>query len=71
VSFEQLAEIKNKMGIKEFSQTRTTKATTANDAPIKKKAVVSKAQILKDLREATGQRARATKEEMKRDSKHR
>ncbi|SAL95450.1 hypothetical protein [Absidia glauca] len=69
VSFEQLAEIKNKMGIKEFSQTRTTKATTANDAP--KKAVVSKAQILKDLREATGQRARATKEEMKRDSKHR
>ncbi|KAG2212337.1 hypothetical protein INT47_001697 [Mucor saturninus] len=66
VSFEQLAEIKGKMGMKEFS----------NDKVVKKKSTtVSKEQILKDLKGAAvklkkNDRVKRTKADMKRESKH-
>lgn len=66
VSFEQLAEIKAKMGMKEFS----------NDKPDRKKSsAVSKEQILKDLKGAAGKlkkptKVKLTKEDMKRENKH-
>jgi hypothetical protein len=66
VSFEQLAEIKGKMGMKEFS----------SNAATKDKPKVSKDQILKDLQGAAGKlkkpnKVRLSKEQMKRESKHR
>lgn len=69
VSFEQLAEIKGKMGMKEFSKDKVDnkkKTTTA----------VSKEQILKDLKGAAGKlkktsKVKRTKEDMKRECKHR
>lgn len=68
VSFEQLAEIKGKMGMKEFSNTVPTKKTD--------KPKISKDQILKDLKGAAGKlkktnKVKLTKEDMKRESKHR
>lgn len=68
VSFEQLAEIKGKMGMKEFSNTTATKQTD--------KPKISKDQILKDLKGAAGKlkktnKVKLTKEDMKRESKHR
>ena len=69
VSFEQLAEVKGKMGMKEFSNDKPDKTK-------KKGAAVSKEQILKDLKGAAGKikktnKIKLTKEDMKRESKHR
>lgn len=66
MSFEQLAEIKGKMGMKEFSNDK---------APKKKTAGVSKEQILKDLKGASKKlkktnKVKLTKEDMKRENKH-
>ncbi|CAO3597112.1 unnamed protein product [Absidia cylindrospora] len=87
VSFEQLAEIKNKMGMKDFKLARRGQQASDDDEEADedeveeepstargKKSAVSKAQIIKDLKKATNQlkgpRQRATKEDMKRNSKH-
>ncbi|ORZ19587.1 hypothetical protein BCR42DRAFT_371231 [Absidia repens] len=86
VSFEQLAEIKNKMGMKDFKLARRGQQALNDDEEEEeeeeeepstargKKSAVSKAQIIKDLKKAANQvkgpRQRATKEDMKRSSKH-
>ncbi|KAI8367659.1 uncharacterized protein BYT42DRAFT_134316 [Radiomyces spectabilis] len=70
VSFEQLAEIKSKMGMKEFSKAR--RGTEVEKKPI---ASISREQIAKDLHAAKkkasdGSKVKRTKEDMKRSSKH-
>ena len=62
VSFEQLAEIKGKMGMKDHSHD--------------KKSKISKEQILKDLKGAATKikktnKVKLTKDDMKRENKHR
>ncbi|KAI8082468.1 hypothetical protein BDF21DRAFT_382091 [Thamnidium elegans] len=66
VSFEQLAEIKGKMGMTEFSNDKVSKKKTTG---------VSKDQILKDLKGASvklkkANKVKRTKEDMKRENKH-
>ncbi|KAF7728391.1 hypothetical protein EC973_006199 [Apophysomyces ossiformis] len=73
VSFEQLAEIKNKMGMKEFQKARKGQATTEPNS--KSRGIVSRDQILKDIKDAAGKLKKTdkiirTKEEMKRTNKH-
>lgn len=63
VSFEQLADLKGKMGEKGFVKEDSKKK-------------ISKDQILKDLKGAVGKlkktnRVKLTKQDMKRESKHR
>ncbi|KAG0176319.1 hypothetical protein DFQ29_006284 [Apophysomyces sp. BC1021] len=72
VSFEQLAEIKSKMGMKEFSKARRGQAATESS---QKRGPISRDQILKDVKGAVGQlkktdKIKRTKEDMKRSSKH-
>lgn len=66
MSFEQLAEIKGKMGMTEFSNDKVSKKKTTS---------VSKDQILKDLKGASvklkkANKVKRTKEDMKRENKH-
>ncbi|CDH48510.1 ribosomal rna processing protein 36 homolog [Lichtheimia corymbifera JMRC:FSU:9682] len=73
VSFEQLAEVQDKMGMKEFSKARAGGVDKTDST--KNVRTVSKAQILEDVKGAVskldkGARIRRTKNDMKRASKH-
>ncbi|KAI7861807.1 hypothetical protein BDF14DRAFT_246659 [Spinellus fusiger] len=72
VSFEQLAEIKNKIGMKEMNKIRDKKRS--NDDEETPNKPLTKAQIIEDLKNASrllkGDRVKRTKMDMKRDSKH-
>lgn len=74
VSFEQLAEVQDKMGMKEFSKARAGGVDKTEST--KNVRSVSKAQILEDVKGAVskldkGARIRRTKNDMKRANKHR
>lgn len=74
VSFGQLAEVQDKMGMKEFSKARAGGVDKTDST--KNVRTVSKAQILEDVKGAVskldkGARIRRTKNDMKRASKHR
>lgn len=73
VSFEQLAEVQSKMGMKEFSKARAGGVDKTEST--KNVRSVSKAQILEDVKGAVskldkGARIRRKKSDMKRASKH-
>ncbi|KAJ8657918.1 hypothetical protein O0I10_006446 [Lichtheimia ornata] len=73
VSFEQLAEVQDKMGMKEFSKARAGGVDKTEST--KNVRSVSKAQILEDVKGAVskldkGARIRRTKNDMKRANKH-